>query len=57
MFDDNIGEVFEYNGFKVQAIGRIERIPGGQIQRVRVIDPPHWLIDREFNAVITTKGR
>lgn len=47
---------FEYNGFKVRAIGPVQHVRGGRTQRVQVIDPPAWLIDREFTAAIDAVG-
>lgn len=45
-----------YNGFIVEIIGKVEKIPGGYVRRVRIVNAPAWVIDREFNAVCDHEG-
>jgi len=45
-----------YNGFTVAPIGPVVRIAGGYVQRVKIVDCPEWIIDKEFNAVVDCDG-
>jgi len=45
-------KTFVYNGFLVKAIGPAIAVAGGVVQRVEIIDPPHYIADVRFNAVV-----
>jgi hypothetical protein len=45
-----------YNGFEVELIGDVQKIAGGYSRRVRIINPPKYVFDREFNAACKENG-
>ena len=45
-----------YNGFTVEIIGPVERISGGYIRRVMIVEPTHMLNGFVFNAVCRFNG-
>lgn len=47
---------FDYNGWRVVAIGPVVSVPGGYSQRVRIVDCPDYIVDKEFNAVVDYPG-
>ncbi len=49
--------IFQYNGFTVRAVGPVERVSGGHVCMVEIVDPPAFIIDRRFSAVVDSNGK